>query len=475
MSERGAESLTVKALETVGRYRMMRENSCVVVALSGGADSMALLGFLMEQRQTLGLSGIYAVHVHHGLRGEEADRDEEFVRQECTRLGVELTVIHEDVRRRALERGEGLEEAGRRVRYEVLTQRAAQVHGCIATAHTLSDSMETVLLHMTRGCGLRGLCGIPPVRREGNVTVIRPLINCTRAEVEAYCEQQGLPFIYDTTNGDKTYSRNRLRLEVVPALTQINPAVSLAFSRLMNHAREDGELLDELAAQALREAAFPQEQYGGYAADKLAALPPSLRKRALEGAVNAGRQQGEPISLSDKQQELLDKLLVAGGELTINADTHVRVSQGRLTVFCPRNVTRRKISPLNGKDNRLNPHQNCLFYGRMYLPRLISLTEFEKQKKIHKNVLNNSFNYDKIAGKLRIRSRQPGDAYCPAGRGVKKSLKKLFGEAKVPAEQRNGIPIVCDEQGIVLVGGFGCDERVRIDSSATQILVLECV
>lgn len=468
MNESGQAALAPKALAAVRREKMLHDGENVLVALSGGADSMALLIFLCHYREELKLGSLSAAHINHGLRGEEAKRDEDFVRSECERLGVPLFVYKTDVAAEAQKRGEGIEEAGRRVRYAYLAKQAESLNACVATAHTLSDSIETVLFHMARGCGLRGLCGIPPVRfyrgDTGQVKIIRPLIDCTRADTEEFCAAQDIPFVQDSTNADISFARNRIRHCLVPEFRSINAGAEEAFLRLMRHARSDEALLNELAEDALGKAELTDGR-DGYDAGALYRLPQALRVRALESAI---RKKTE-CRCSDVQLMKIEALFVHNGSFTLNGTTQVRVSQGRFAVIVNNNKTESKnIS----QEILLKPGISCIFNGRIYMPRLLSIEEFKKQQKVHKNLLKNALDYDKITGKLILRARRPGDSCHPAGRGIKKTLKKLFGEAKLPAERRDAVPLVCDQNGIVLVGGFGCDDRVRIDEAARRVLVL---
>lgn len=205
----------------------------------------------------MGLRLVAAAHLNHGLRGDEAERDEVFVHRLCAAWGVPLAVRREAVGRVAAERSLGVEEAGRAVRYAFLEEEAGRLEreggGAvkIATAHTLSDSMETALLSMTRGCGPEGLQGVPPVRGR----IVRPLIDCTRAEVEAFCAARGLEFVTDSTNSDCRYSRNRVRHRVVPELYRLNPRAEDAFARLFILLRRDEAHLESEA----------EEYTGGYA------------------------------------------------------------------------------------------------------------------------------------------------------------------------------------------------------------------
>ena len=246
--EEAPAGLAGKAAAFARREALLQPGDRVLAAVSGGADSVALLYWLCAECAAGRVAGVAAAHLHHGLRGEEADRDEAFVRRLCEKRGVPLHIRREDVGARAKEAGEGIEEAGRRLRYAFFDEIArTEGYDRIATAHTLSDNVETVLLHMTRGCGPDGLCGIAPSRGR----LIRPLLTCTREEVEAYCRACGLDFVTDSTNADVAYARNRVRGRVVPELERINPKMQEAFGRLIRQARCDAAFWDRQVQGAL--------------------------------------------------------------------------------------------------------------------------------------------------------------------------------------------------------------------------------
>ena len=468
-SDQQPDGLVNKALTAIRRESLLAAGDIVLVALSGGADSMALLHTLLLLKEPLGLTGIEAVHVHHGLRGEEADRDEEFVRAACRRLSVPLVVMHTDVREQAAKAGEGLEETGRRIRYACFARLAGEKGAVVATAHTLSDNMETILLHLTRGCGLRGLCGIPAKRpllsgaeEAENVRVIRPLIGCSRREIEEFCRNRQIGFVTDSTNREEEYARNRIRLQVIPELEKLNPALPAAFARMIKRVRQDAAYLEDQADKALRIAKRADEP-GGYDRKQLRALPPALRSRVL-GMIAAGAGS----DFTEAQVETMERLLETGGSVFLTGGIRVCVGRDRLRVLALPDKETVEIP----REMRIEPGNSFAFYGRITMPRLLPLAEYEKESKIHKNLLKNALNYDKISGYVSVRSRRPGDVYHPVGRGVGKTLKKLFNEAGIPAEERERVPVFCDRQGIVLVAGFGCDERVRVCPDTRQVLVL---
>ncbi|MBO4419062.1 MAG: tRNA lysidine(34) synthetase TilS, partial [Oscillospiraceae bacterium] len=229
-------------------FRFLQDNALispgddVTVALSGGADSVALLWVLRKLAPELGIT-LRAAHFHHGLRGAEADRDADFCRDLCGTWGISFSLGRGDAAGRAAETGESIEEAARVLRYAYLREAAP---GKLATAHNADDNAETVLLHLLRGTGLRGLGGIP-VRREN---IIRPLLSCTREEIEALLNREGLLHVEDGTNAGDDCVRNRLRHRVLPLLRAENPALSRTLGRTAALLREEDRFLSRRAAQA---------------------------------------------------------------------------------------------------------------------------------------------------------------------------------------------------------------------------------
>ena len=236
--------------QAIDRYQMIKIGNPIIAGVSGGADSMALLHFLYQMYKNDEIKLIVA-HVHHGLRGEEADRDEAFVQDYCAARGIPFRARHADVAALAAQNGQTVEECGREVRYaffeELRLEQERPAETRIATAHTLSDSIETVLFHMARGTSLKGLLGIPPVRG----FVIRPLILSTRADIEAYCAQNGVDYVTDSTNFCADYTRNRIRRQLVPQFYGINARFDEAFSRMVYTLSQDEDCLRQLAEQAI--------------------------------------------------------------------------------------------------------------------------------------------------------------------------------------------------------------------------------
>ncbi|MCL2108364.1 MAG: tRNA lysidine(34) synthetase TilS [Oscillospiraceae bacterium] len=241
--------MSAKIKDNLLKFSEVIRGNTVLVALSGGADSVCLLHALLEARDELAIE-VEACHVNHMLRGEQSDSDEQFVRELCEKLGVKLHVGRVDVKS-LLKKHHSLEEVAREVRYAFLEGTAITAKtAIIATAHNADDNAETVLLNLLRGTALRGLCGIPPVRGK----IVRPLLECTKADILGYLEDRNIAFVTDETNFSEQFTRNALRLKIMPLLQEINPSLTAGITRMCGNLRADEEFLHEIAATALENA-----------------------------------------------------------------------------------------------------------------------------------------------------------------------------------------------------------------------------
>lgn len=308
--------MITKALKTIEDYRMLSPVSRVVAGVSGGADSMALLHLLWGLRKTWPELMVTAAHVNHCLRGGESDRDEAHVREYCQKENIPLQVLKIDVRAEAQRRKLGLEACGRAVRYEFF-QRLAGDGGLIATAHNSSDQVETVLLHLARGAGLKGLCGIPPARDN----IIRPLIGCTRREIEDYCQKNEIPYVTDSTNLKTEYARNKIRLQVLPVLKEINPSLEEAVGRMAQGLREDDDYLWAEAHSLLSRASLEE---GGWSCRVLSQGEKPVRVRAIRLLQEGSKPEARHL-------EEIDRIVLAGqGGVSVPGELDFHASRGVL-------------------------------------------------------------------------------------------------------------------------------------------------
>ncbi|MBO4445508.1 MAG: tRNA lysidine(34) synthetase TilS [Clostridia bacterium] len=324
-----------KVRGVISRCEMLEDGDTVIVGLSGGADSTALLRVLCELKTEYNLN-LIAAHVNHGIRGAEADRDEAFCKELCKKLGVQIYAFHIDIPELAKERGVSLEVAGRDARYEFFTGLAGE-NGKIATAHNAQDTAETLLLNLCRGTGLKGLTGIPPVRfvehKAGcrsdetvSTMVIRPLIECTREEIEAYLESLGQDYVTDSTNLEDDYTRNRIRHNVIPELVAVNENAMGNITRCISTLKDDSDFLEALAEELISSS----DRGDGLDTDALLAAPKPVLSRAVSRlAYDVCGRYPEKVHIL-KAMDMMkigrtDQVQIPGG-------AYIRVEKGRLRI-----------------------------------------------------------------------------------------------------------------------------------------------
>ncbi len=263
-----------KIKETIARYNMLEKGDVVVVAVSGGADSIALLHALHSLRNEFGIT-VLACHINHNLRGEESNRDEQFVRNFCSSRKIPNTFYSIEIK---ADKHESIEERARKMRYECFEKLCNELNAKLATAHTASDNAETVFLNILRGTGTKGLCGIPPVR--GNI--IRPFLRCTREEIENYCKENNLSFVTDSSNLSDDYTRNKLRHRLIPLLQEFNPSLFDGISRMTSAVYDDNALLEKISSEAKENARSDE----GYSCEKLSELERPVLCRVISSVLS---------------------------------------------------------------------------------------------------------------------------------------------------------------------------------------------
>ena len=423
---------------TIETHSMLQKGETVLVALSGGADSVALLHALLR----LGYR-VCAFHLNHELRGAESERDEAFCRAMCAKCGVPLIVERYDVRTYAQQQGESVETAARRLRY---ARFAAAADGAkIATAHTADDNVETILFHLLRGTGPKGLAGIPPVRGQ----VIRPLIAAERADIEAFLRRIGQNFVTDSTNLSNDYTRNRIRHEVVPALRGIEPRLPRAAGRLSRLLRQDEDFLNGQTSVLLDAA----RRDGGWNAAALCEAHPAIRSRALRRLLcAAGMPQRD---LAEKHIVLLEELLQSGNPSAALSLPHGFSAWREYDLLC----AGRMSEPAKSQSVSVGiPSQSILWDGKTRL----TLRCCEKNKDIYKSFNTFCVDCGTIALEtLCVRTRLPGDRMRLTENGGSKTLKKLLIDRKIPKARRNCLAVVADAAGVIAVQDIGLDVSRR--------------
>ena len=419
-------------IEFINENALLKAGDRVLCAVSGGADSMCLLHYLHTNAEKLGIS-VCAASFDHMLRGEASARDCEFVAAWCRERDIPCVTGCGDVRSYAFSEGMSEEEAARGLRYAFLKKSAAEL-GCTvtATAHNANDNAETMLFNLTRGGGLKGLCGIPP-ERDG---IIRPLLSTTREQIERYNEENAVPFVTDATNLGDDYTRNVLRHHVTPVLESINPAFFAAAARMAQSLREDERCLEEMARAAYdklyKNSALP--------ADKLMQLPKPVAMRVIRMICGRG------LSYAHAQAVYA---LPSGNESRHADIPGMRVTYDRGVLYF-------------GADNG-TPHEYALKAGqRIYIPESgleVTAQIIENCARIFKSFNILDFKCDSICGNISLTPRKSGDKIRLSHRKCTKSLKDLFNESGMSLRMRELTPVLRDEKGVIGVYGFGIDER----------------
>lgn len=444
--------------ETINRYNMLEETARVIVGFSGGADSVSLLYFLNYFiKKTDRKIEIIPVHINHGIRGEEANRDENFAREFCNKLGMNLIVVHEDVEALAVKNKISTEEAGRNVRYRVFRRCAEGLPSKIAVAHTLSDSCETIILNLIRGTGPKGLCGIPPTREN----IIRPLISVTRAQVEEYCLKNSLNYINDSTNFESVYTRNKIRLEIIPLIKKINPNFEYSAKRLMTVLNENEIFLDTIAERAFI------ESYNGtcYDISRIENLDDTLKSRVAHKILSTYFEK--PVE-NKHVNLLLNVIKNHSGAINVSKDLKIVCDGEKLFAMKQKNskllLWKKKMNI--GKNFLTNINSNVII-------KIISADEFKDIEKAEKK--NNIWfiNYDSLPGECYFRTRQYGDRFTFKNRGITKSFKKIFNELKIPAKERSKIPILACEDTVIWSKCVGVSKEYAIKKGCKKILILK--
>lgn len=423
--------MTDKVKLAIAKHSMLCDDDKVVVALSGGADSVALLLSLIE----LGYS-VSCVHVNHNLRGDESDRDEAFCVDLCARLSVHLAVERVDVKAYCEAQKLSLEEGARNLRYEALEKHLDGAK--LATAHNLNDCFETTLFNLVRGTSLSGLMGIPPVRDN----IIRPLTLCTREEIEAYLAAKGQDFVTDSTNLLPDCSRNIIRLEVVPKLMEINPGLYKSYLAFLQTAGESKAYLDDCIASE-----YDKNLDGN--ALCLRDIP--------EGALRSGALslylKNHGITPTYDRISLILKNLETGERINIQKGVYVDYFSGRITII--RESEQSDPAPIY-TDLREN-----LVFGT----KKINITNISHQdiSSLNKSDLKWCMDLKKIHGKVTVRSYIGNEKIRLSGRDITQTVKKLFA-SYAPACERKNLVVIADDMGAIFVEGYGIADRVKCDS-----------
>lgn len=417
-----------KVLKTVKKYNMLSKGDRVLIGVSGGADSIALLEFFVSVKEKYDLD-ICVAHIEHGIRGEDSVNDAEFVKNYCKKLGVNFYLKAIDAPNLAKKAKMGVEEYSRMARYDFFNTIECDK---IATAHNLTDNIETLLFRLARGTGLKGACSIPAVRGK----IIRPFIEVSSGEIRKWCNDNNIPYRVDCTNSDSAYSRNLIRLEILPLFEKLNANYQDNIENFISDVNEDYAFIEDYVKSIYPKIVKNNE----IDLPKLNELDLSIKKRILIMFFDENGYSLNRIHL----QSVID-ITLKSGKSQIKENVFAISAKGKIRLA--------KFNDLNKKDE--------------FVTKILNIDEFKDKN------IDFYCDCDKIVGNIIIRAKQAGDRIKPAGRNVSKTLKKLLNESAYPIEKRDKKIVVCDDLGIVGVIGLCADERVKVDCNTAKILTIK--
>ena len=426
---------------TINQYNMVDYGDTVIVALSGGADSVCLLHNLVLLKDKYNLK-VMACHLNHHLRGEESNSDMEFCKELCRQNNIELFVKEVDVDKLSNELKVSHEECSRNCRYGFFNSLAEKYNAKIATAHNSDDNLETTIYNMTRGASLKGLSGIPKVRDY----IIRPLINTSREKIEEYCKGYGLKYVTDSTNLTDEYTRNKIRHNVIPVLKEINPSVENTVLQMNSTLSEIAEYIEK-SGQLLLKIAQSGE---GYLTNKLKDANIVVLKEAIAILF---RQNN--FTYSRKHIEETLTIIENGGKINLKKNLSAINKQGLFRI---------------AKTNDTEFYSAKINIGKpiVYNDKVISFENVKINGKFDKFASKNYISSDIITPSLRLRNRLAGDTIFLAKRKVTKSLKKLMNELKVPEEKRDNLLVLADGNQVHWIEGIAVSEKAVVKNNMKE-------
>ncbi len=438
-----------KVKKTVDSFGMLSPGDVIVAGVSGGSDSMALLFALCDLRELYPDIDVIVSHVNHGLRGAESDEDAEYVREAAGRLNFSFECVRVDTEGFRKKRGLSLEDAARELRYDffndILAKRSAQR---IATAHTLNDQAETVIMRLIRGSGSRGLAGIRP--SVGNI--IRPLINVTKLEAREYLQSKGVSWREDSTNSSNEFLRNRIRNELIPLLESYNPAIEQVLSRVAVVCAAEADFISAEAERKFKELARVVDEGVLGDTEKLLREPPAIRFSVMRKSILAVK--GDLNSVSAKHLFSIDEVVRSGeSSAEVNLPGGVVFHTGHGVFFFTREDEVREFPPTEIKN-----------HGTHRVSRDLEVTvELTDDSSLWGAPDVGYFSPEKVGFPIALRSFSEGDRFVPLGMGGAKKLKDFFIDEKIPRFLRKKVPVFETRDGIIWVGGLRTDNRFKAD------------
>jgi tRNA(Ile)-lysidine synthase len=475
------EAMLNKIKSYMIQNKLLTKGDRIIVGVSGGADSICLLYVLLSLRREYELI-LTAVHINHGIRGKEADLDEQFVKEFCSIYGIKCESYRYEVKRLAMENGLSEEEAGRRVRYQSFFE-CCRKYKCnkLAVAHNKNDNAETVLFHLFRGSGIRGLSGIAPDRKisgeMGEITIIRPLLGVTRREIEAFLAEEGINYRIDSTNLTDDYTRNKIRNQILTyACNEINAQAISNISEAAVSLREIDDYLNQNIRICYKAIVRKEEFCYRINADALRQEHIVIQKGIIMQLLQ--ELAGSSKDLEEKHVQAVLRLL----QKKVGSQVHLPYDMIAEREYNDISVYRR----CKGQAERYEQQAFRAMYinipGLTYVitRNLIIETElipYKKSTPIPKSSCMKWFDYDKIENAVEIRTRKEGDLIQINSLGGHKKLKDYFIDRKLPQKERDNQLLIADGNHIMWIPGVidRMSEKYKVEASTTKILLMKMI
>ena len=450
-------SILTSVLKTIQKHNMISPRDSVVVALSGGADSLALLALMIDMKDDLGISNIVAAHMNHCLRGDESLRDEKFVRKFCASRQIHVEVKRVDINKLSKASSFSVEETARNARMDFLEELSREIGSSkILLGHNSDDNAETIIMNFLRGSGIKGLTGIPPVRG----SLARPLIEIPRADIEDFCRKASLPYVIDSTNLTNAYTRNKVRNVVLPVLKDnFNESFVSVLTRNADLLRDEESYLANEAEEALADCITERGEDGALCLDvqKTVTLHPAIARRVIRLFIERMRSLKD---ISIVHVNAILELLSGGTGKEIHVPGFVfRVEYGQLTL---------------AREGSVHFCYKLPETGTIYISEIdmtLSILHYPHLEESPNLICTNSFKYDSLNGMV-LRSRLPGDRITLVsadGLTFTKKLQDYFTDCKLPSVLRDKVPLLAKNGEIIWILG----ENRRLNANY-RVLDTDC-
>lgn len=473
-----------KIWDYMEKHHMLKPGDYVLCGCSGGADSVSLLLLLQEFGEKTEIS-LEAVCVEHGIRGEESRRDAAFVEKLCRERNILCSVRSVDVPEYAKKCHLGLEEAARILRYEAFWSRAEELMQqghksvCLALAHHMEDNAETMLFQMARGSGLAGLCGMPPVRMEGKVAVIRPLLAVDRGEIESYLADQKQQYCTDSTNADESFSRNRIRKKILPELSRINHKAVAHMNSTAEQLKDIRDYMEDQIRLKERELLNRQGEAWCLEIAKLRKLPRAIRDGVVRNAVFCVAGYRKDIAAVHVRDiiELLDKQ--SGRKISLPYEVEAWTEYGRLYFAKKASKETERSVYLEVSGDMLEKWKETGGRYEVALAKDKGTLSCEVVKwlgnpeEIVKKTYTKFFDYDKIKDGFLVRGRTSGDYFVMDRQGRHKKLSNYLIDEKIPASRRDEVLLLTQGSAVAWIVGGRIGENYKITEETVYILAVE--